>query len=408
MIKISIIIATYNTAQYIEECLLSIISQTLQPIEVIVIDDGSTDETELILKKYKEKYPYLRVLYQENYGQAVAINRALEYVRGEYIAFMDPDDKYPCDDCLERLYYAAKSSGALMCGGNVILNDYKDGKIKKGYTAGDGDDNRLKNCYISVEDYYYLYGHTRYLYDSKMIKENNIKHGVYRRYGDQVLTLGAMIAAGKIYELDYPVYEYRVNHYPEIYDEQTWLDIFKAFKDTISFMIQHDMKKMYKKNVYNVYKSWIAKVYKWINGNEEWKNIIDDIQNTMIKSGWSYENELIYKTIEKVELETKKTEEVFDLGMPLVIYGAGTNTGKFVEKFSDRINLIKGIAVTNIDKNEEKYGFKVKPLKDFIEFKDEIIVIVTPEGDVGSEMYEYACMLGYKNIKRIDMQFVGL
>jgi glycosyltransferase involved in cell wall biosynthesis len=86
---VSVIIPTYNSADYIEEALQSVFEQTFQDFEIIVIDDGSTDGTGEVLKKYGDRISYL---FQENNGPSSARNRGIRAARGEYIAFLDADD----------------------------------------------------------------------------------------------------------------------------------------------------------------------------------------------------------------------------------------------------------------------------------------------------------------------------
>ena len=112
--KVSVIIATYNTAAYLKECLDSIFQQTLKEIEVILIDDGSTDDTASIIQQYQQKYNNLVSIYQENKGAGKARNYGITLAQGEYMIFMDPDDTYPYDDCLERLYKAAQDYHVLI------------------------------------------------------------------------------------------------------------------------------------------------------------------------------------------------------------------------------------------------------------------------------------------------------
>jgi len=87
--RVSVIIPTFNSAEYIEEALESVFEQTFQDFEIIVVDDGSTDETGEVLKKYGDR---IRYIYQENNGPAGARNRGIRVARGEYIAFLDADD----------------------------------------------------------------------------------------------------------------------------------------------------------------------------------------------------------------------------------------------------------------------------------------------------------------------------
>jgi len=89
MPRVSVIIPTYNRAKYISEAIGSIMSQTYNDYEIIVVDDGSTDNTKEVLKKYKEKIKYVC---QKNQGSAAARNRGVKESRGEFIAFVDSDD----------------------------------------------------------------------------------------------------------------------------------------------------------------------------------------------------------------------------------------------------------------------------------------------------------------------------
>ena len=90
MTTISIIIPTYNAGQYIEEALASVFAQSFQDFEVIIIDDGSTDDTAQKIKTLSD--PRILYVYKENQGPAAARNYGLNLVRGEYIAFLDVDD----------------------------------------------------------------------------------------------------------------------------------------------------------------------------------------------------------------------------------------------------------------------------------------------------------------------------
>ena len=103
MTKISIIVPVYNAEKYIDRCLHSLINQTLKDIEIIVIDDGSKDNTNKILQKYKDK---IKIIKQKNSGVATARNKGLEIATGEYIYFVDSDDWIE-KDTLEKLYSKA-------------------------------------------------------------------------------------------------------------------------------------------------------------------------------------------------------------------------------------------------------------------------------------------------------------
>lgn len=90
--KFSIIVPVYNVEPYLRQCLESIVNQTDSDYEVIVVDDGSTDQCGMICNQYQSKYKQLKVIHQENQGLSGARNTGLKYAKGEWIAFIDSDD----------------------------------------------------------------------------------------------------------------------------------------------------------------------------------------------------------------------------------------------------------------------------------------------------------------------------
>ena len=122
MPKISIIIPVYNAESYLEECLLSISQQTFGDFEILAINDGSTDRSLEILKKYQEKEPRLQILSQENKGVSAARNLGLDNAQGEYISFVDADDTLPKDAFSEII---SVSSVDLLMGSFVTKTNQK-------------------------------------------------------------------------------------------------------------------------------------------------------------------------------------------------------------------------------------------------------------------------------------------
>ena len=92
MPKISVIIPCYNVEDFVEECLDSVINQTFEDMEIICINDGSTDNTLSILESYAKRDDRIKILNQNNQGLSASRNRALEMAKGEYIFFLDSDD----------------------------------------------------------------------------------------------------------------------------------------------------------------------------------------------------------------------------------------------------------------------------------------------------------------------------
>jgi len=112
MIKVSVILPVYNVAAYLDETFASLLSQTLQEIEIIAVNDGSMDNSEDIIKKYAQQDARISYFSQENQGQSVARNLALQHAKGEYIYMMDSDDVLDDPEALRICYEYAERNKA--------------------------------------------------------------------------------------------------------------------------------------------------------------------------------------------------------------------------------------------------------------------------------------------------------
>lgn len=142
MKNVSVIVPVYNTERYLRRCIDSLLNQTLPEIEIIAVDDGSTDTSPAILDEYAAKHDNVIVFHKENGGQASARNLALRHCTGEYIGFLDSDDHVK-PEMYERLYTKAKTDhldyvGCGYCdftydkdGNDVILSGYHGHKVSR-------------------------------------------------------------------------------------------------------------------------------------------------------------------------------------------------------------------------------------------------------------------------------------
>ena len=115
--QISIIIPIYKVEKYLRECLESIKTQNFQDYEVLMINDGSPDNSEVICKEFAAGDARFKYIRQENQGVSAARNKGLSQARGKYVYFMDPDDTFS-PDFLEALYNEAEAGGA-----DIVLNN---------------------------------------------------------------------------------------------------------------------------------------------------------------------------------------------------------------------------------------------------------------------------------------------
>lgn len=163
--KISVVVPVYNVAPYLARCLDSLVAQTLSDIEIICIDDKSTDNSLEILHEYENKYPQIHVIaLDKNSGVATARNAGIDAARGEYLGFVDSDD-YVDTDFYEKLYATAKKENADMVRGNV--------KITKLDGVTFTDSNEIKN----IERYgkwYFAWQWWTAIYRANMIKRHEL------------------------------------------------------------------------------------------------------------------------------------------------------------------------------------------------------------------------------------------
>lgn len=140
MPKVSIIVPVYNVERYLEKCLVSLVNQTLSPIEIIVVNDGSTDGSDKIIKDFAFCHENVVHITQENMGLSEARNTGVKYATGEYIAFLDSDD-WVKENAYKVLYEKAKQNNDdIVCCGFYMA--YDDTEQLKEYTS--------KREYISV------------------------------------------------------------------------------------------------------------------------------------------------------------------------------------------------------------------------------------------------------------------
>lgn len=136
MVKTSVIIPVYNTEKYLDQCLTSVLGQGQKDLEIVAVDDGSTDGSLKILERYADQYPNITLLKQENKKQGCARNEGLRKARGQYLLFLDSDD-YIDSDTIEVCHHYAELYHL-----DAVLFDAKvfaDGNLPAGFVMDSFD-----------------------------------------------------------------------------------------------------------------------------------------------------------------------------------------------------------------------------------------------------------------------------
>ena len=238
MYKISVIIPVYNVENYLRECLDSITSQTVKDIEIICIDDGSTDNSPEILKEYQKKDSRIKIITKENGGQATARNLGIKEAQGEYIAFIDSDD-FIESEMLEKLYTKAKDDNLDIAMCKIATYNNQTGEIKDNvwyYMLGifrdfekeifNHKDTKEFTCNIAVTPY-------NKIYKTSLIKDNNILFPEGLIFEDEKFFYDTYLRAKRVSVIPEFLYYYRVNRKGSTVDiekENDYTDIIEISK----------------------------------------------------------------------------------------------------------------------------------------------------------------------------------
>ena len=227
--KISVIIPVYNSSTYLRKCLDSVVNQTLKDIEIIVINDGSTDDSKNIIEEYLCKYKNIIFIDQENKGIGKTRNIGIKKATGEYITFVDSDD-YIKENMLEEYYkYAKKHNFDLVIGSYIK-------KINNKEIIFENNKFKTGNVKTTPQILYLIeYGPWAKLYKREMLINNNIYFDEERKYEDMPFVSKALLKSKLIGQITEPYYYYIIHNNSETttMDKRVFdiLDILKEIKD---------------------------------------------------------------------------------------------------------------------------------------------------------------------------------
>lgn len=163
-IKVSVIIPVYNSQEFIGGCLQQVLAQSLQEIEVVCVDDGSTDDSADIISQAAQRDSRVKLIRQENAGPGPARNVGIAAAMGEFVTFLDADDRYSSDEYLRVLYEGAVDNGVDVSGA-CFYNDHA-GRLEKDF-SNDPDlagYTFTESGVKSYRDYQFDYGFHRFMF----------------------------------------------------------------------------------------------------------------------------------------------------------------------------------------------------------------------------------------------------
>ena len=241
---LSVIVPVYNAGSYLQGCLDSVLSQSLRDIEVVCVDDGSSDDSLSQLVERQKADGRLRIATQVNGGAGNARNRGIELSRGRWLAFIDPDDYYPDEGTLQRLVDAAEGSGAELCGGS-FSTVYPDGSVKDRFSGMQAFYTFRKEGFRTPDADQTDYGWIRFIYRRDLLVCNGIRFPEMQWYEDPLFFTQVLEAAGRYYAIPDAVYRYREDHKPQVWTVGKTRDLLKGIALSMDFAKERGYARMY-------------------------------------------------------------------------------------------------------------------------------------------------------------------
>ena len=296
--KLSIIVPVYGVEKYIDKCLNSLVKQSLKEIEVIVVNDGTKDNSQKIIDKYVKKYPdKIKSYIKENGGQGSARNYGLEKANGEYIGYVDSDD-FVEKDMYKKLYNKAKENNydIVVCGNYNVSEDYQNKNI----------DTFINNYNTDLEKIFFgKMAVWNKIYKRDILIKNKLEFKEKVWYEDLAFTLKAIMNSNTFAFIDEPLYDYLIREGSTMNNSnvQRNLEILDAFNDILSY-IQHNKKEEYFSKIEflaidHIYISAIVRVLKADADDKVKRETINKLIDYMNTSFPNYKNNKYINTLSK-------------------------------------------------------------------------------------------------------------
>ncbi|MDR0812323.1 MAG: glycosyltransferase [Paludibacter sp.] len=300
IVRISIIVPTYNTANLLPRCINSLVNQTLQDIEIILIDDASTDNSLEILREYETKYPakICVIASPENRRQGGARNSGIEAAQGEYLGFTDSDD-WVEPTMYEELYNQAikDNSDLCYCRRRQVTESGQISADDANYFMPVGNLTDEKRREILTDNLTFV---QRYIYRRSLFTDHNIRFPEKLRYEDMLIDPLVIPVLQRIAAVDKPLYNYfiRSGSITTAVSDSKYRD-----KQRVSQMIVDEYKKRgfyenYKNEINYLYfrKGYIHAALNYIiNAQRPKKEIITELKIALLEIDKNYRKNPYYR-----------------------------------------------------------------------------------------------------------------
>lgn len=249
MAKVSVVIPVYNIAAHLCQCLDSVVGQTLTDLQIICVDDGSTDESPAILAEYAERDPRIRVIRQDNAGPGAARNTGLSQATGEYLIFLDSDDWFEVDFLRQMTVRAEETCADITICRSVEFDTRTGQKFPS--------DWMLKSQYLPKEvfspeevvDYVFQFTYGwpwDKLYRTAFVRRADLKYPELANSEDLVFVFPSLAVAERVAILQETLIHHRVNRSSSVSNSRH-KDIDAPYRALILFRTELEQRKVYER-----------------------------------------------------------------------------------------------------------------------------------------------------------------
>lgn len=243
-INISVIVPVYNVESYLQECVDSLLAQDVPGLELIFVNDGSTDGSRGILEEYSRRHDNVIVIDQENSGQSVAKNNGIKVASGKYISFVDADD-IMMEGALRALFDKAEQNSCPMVVGGVMLYWAEPGRLKR-YDSLHVSENRKYSgkdvCGMLLREEMHCVMHAK-IYRRDCWVEHGVSFPAGQIYEDMLPAFSIVMACGECMFVDRPCYKYRMREGSSVAvtTPKKVRDLLKSLGDVKRFVLDNDV-----------------------------------------------------------------------------------------------------------------------------------------------------------------------
>ena len=260
MTKVSVILPVYNVADFLNDSLNLLLNQTLNDIEIICVNDGSTDNSLFILEDFAQKDSRIRIINQENMGAGIARNNGMNIAQGEYIYFIDADDIVTID-ILEKLYYNAINNDSDFVLFKVAKFNEKEViysspiyDLEKIFPNADFNNFIFSALDIKQNVLNVAFAPWTKFYKREFLEKNKLEFPDISSYNDVLFHVKSMLMSSKISFVPEFLYFYRLDNPDSITNDPTkHYNIFSVIKSVEDFLIEQGFMDVYK-NEFDLFK----------------------------------------------------------------------------------------------------------------------------------------------------------